>query len=49
MLVYGSLVVDGMVLLGYDNGFYLSLSFFGCHGVLGFISQFWSLGCRMDF
>jgi len=28
MLVYGSLVVGGMVLSGYDSGFHPSLAFF---------------------
>jgi len=33
MLVYGSLVIGGMVFLGYDSGFQRSLAIFRCHGV----------------
>jgi len=47
MLVYGSLVVSGMILLGYDNGFQPSLDFFGMASYVGmFISVFelWFVG-----
>jgi len=55
MLVYGSLVVRGMVLMGYDSGFEPILAFlwmpwyFGMFiSVLSFGSQdgFWNLGWR---
>jgi len=37
MLVYGSLVVDGMVLLDYDSGFQPSLSFFWMSWYIGML------------
>jgi len=38
MLVYGSLVVGGMVLSGYDSGFQPSFSFSRCHDMLRCLS-----------
>jgi hypothetical protein len=43
MLVYGSLVVGGMVLSGYDSGFQPSLAFFWmpwCVGMLFLVLSF---------
>ncbi len=44
MLVYGSLALDGMVLLDYDNGFEPSLAFFWMPWYVGMSILFWSFG-----
>jgi len=52
MLVYGSLVVDGMVLSGYDSGFQPSLAFFSMPWYVAmFISVFelWFAGRISEF
>ena len=41
MLVYSSLIVDGMVFRGYESGFQPYLIFFlDSHGVMGLFSSF---------
>ena len=50
MLAYGSLVVSGMVLPGYDSGFHPILAFFQMPWyVRMFISVLELWNCRMDF
>ncbi len=44
MLVYGYLVVGGMVLLGYDSVFQPSLAFFRMPWYVGMFIQFWNFG-----
>jgi len=49
MLVYGSLVVYGMVLSGYESGFHPSLAFFWMPWYVGMFISVLSFGFLMDF